>query len=135
LISEIREHLKRPGGIMTVTHNGKQYTAKKLNDNEWQLTSVSAPREKLTLNRWQMHIAGLLEQVEVKMMHHYGTTPLIRQCVTPGMMAMHEGRTYRVSAVIQERKWVYLHTDAEIIRLSDCVIDVLLDGHGNPIQH
>ncbi|MFB4893118.1 cell division protein FtsZ, partial [Enterobacter hormaechei subsp. steigerwaltii] len=29
------------------------------------------------------------------MMHHYGTTPLIRQCVTPGMMAMHEGRTYR----------------------------------------
>ncbi|MGQ4865525.1 hypothetical protein RHN95_14265 [Enterobacter kobei] len=51
---------------MTVIHNGKQYTAKKLNDNEWQLTSVSAPREKLTLNRRQMHIAGLLEQVEVK---------------------------------------------------------------------
>ena len=51
---------------MTVTHNGKQYTAKKLNDNEWQLTSVSAARDKLTLNRWQMHIAGLLEQVEVK---------------------------------------------------------------------
>ncbi|MEG7486651.1 hypothetical protein V6D92_07750 [Enterobacter hormaechei] len=50
---------------MTVTHNGKQYTAKKLNDNEWQLTSVSAPREKLVLNRWQMHIAGLLKQVEV----------------------------------------------------------------------
>ncbi|MCZ9611110.1 cell division protein FtsZ [Enterobacter hormaechei] len=74
------------------------------------------------------------------MINHYGTTPLIRQCVTPGMMAMHEGRTYRVSAVIQERKWVYLHTDAEIIRLSDCVIDVLLDGHGtlsstnHPIQ-
>ena len=53
-------------GIMTITHNGKQYTAKKLNDNEWQLTSVSAPRDKLTLNRWQMHIAGLLKQVEVK---------------------------------------------------------------------
>ena len=51
---------------MTVTHNGKQYTAKKLNDNEWQLTSVSNPREKITLNRQQMHIAGLLEQVEVK---------------------------------------------------------------------
>ncbi|HIC8353281.1 TPA: cell division protein FtsZ [Enterobacter hormaechei subsp. steigerwaltii] len=67
--------------------------------------------------------------------YHYGTTPLIRQCVTPGMIALYEGRTYRVSAVIQERKWVYLHTDAEIIRLSDCVIDVLLDGHGNPIQH
>ena len=59
----------------------------------------------------------------------------VQMVITPGMMAMHEGRTYRVSAVIQERKWVYLHTDAEIIRLSDCVIDVLLDGHGNPIQH
>lgn len=51
---------------MTVTHNGKQYTVKKLNDNEWQPTSLSAPRDKLTLNRWQMHISGLLEQVEVK---------------------------------------------------------------------
>ncbi|VAC38187.1 Uncharacterised protein [Enterobacter hormaechei] len=51
---------------MIVTHNGKQYTAKKLNDNEWQLTSVSAPREKLTLNRWQMHGSGLLAQVEGK---------------------------------------------------------------------
>ncbi|HCR1930729.1 TPA: hypothetical protein QCI12_004647 [Enterobacter roggenkampii] len=51
---------------MTVTHNGKQYTDKKLNDNEWQLTSVSNPREKITLNRQQMHIAGLLKQVEVK---------------------------------------------------------------------
>ncbi|HDR2727634.1 TPA: hypothetical protein QCJ53_003523 [Enterobacter roggenkampii] len=50
---------------MTVTHNGKQYTAKKLNDNEWQLTSVSNPREKMTLNRQQMNIAGLLKQVEV----------------------------------------------------------------------
>lgn len=56
----------RPRGFMTVTHNGKQYTAKKLNDNEWQLTSVSAPRDKLTLNRWQMHVAGLLAQVEGK---------------------------------------------------------------------
>lgn len=51
---------------MIVTHNGKQYTAKKLNDNEWQLTSVSNPREKMTLNRWQMHVAGLLAQVEGK---------------------------------------------------------------------
>lgn len=51
---------------MTVTHNGKQYTAKKLNENEWQLTSVSSQREKMTLNRWQMHVAGLLAQVEGK---------------------------------------------------------------------
>lgn len=41
---------------MTVTHNGKQYHA----------SSVDKPREKITMNRWQMHIAGLLQQVEGK---------------------------------------------------------------------
>lgn len=53
---------------MTVTHNGKQYRVAKckLNDNEWQLSSVDKPREKITMNRWQMHIAGLLQQVEGK---------------------------------------------------------------------
>ena len=49
---------------MTVTHNGKQYTAKKLNDNEWQLTSVDKPREKITMNHWKMHVSGLLAQVD-----------------------------------------------------------------------
>ncbi len=49
---------------------------------------------------------------------HYGTTPIIRQCIQPGMMALREGRT-----------------DAEIIRVNDRVIDVLLDGTGHPIQH
>ena len=52
--------------IMKVTHNGKQYHASKLNDNEWQLSSVDKPRDKITMNRWQMHIAGLLQQVEGK---------------------------------------------------------------------
>ncbi|EOY8683591.1 hypothetical protein ACQFHU_003283 [Escherichia coli] len=49
---------------MTVTHNGKQYTAKKLNDNEWKLSSVDKPRESFTMDRAQMAYAGLLEQVE-----------------------------------------------------------------------
>ena len=31
---------------MTVTHNGKQYTTKKLNDNEWKLTSVSNAQKR-----------------------------------------------------------------------------------------
>lgn len=52
--------------IMKVTHNGKQYHASKLNDNEWQLSSVDKPREKITMNRWQMDLAGLLQQVEGK---------------------------------------------------------------------
>lgn len=49
---------------MTVTHNGKQYTASKLNDNEWKLSSVDNPRESLTMDRAQMAYAGLLKQVE-----------------------------------------------------------------------
>lgn len=49
---------------MTVTHNGKQYTASKLNDNEWKLSSVEKPRETLTMDRAQMAYVGLLEQVE-----------------------------------------------------------------------
>ncbi|HIC6097664.1 TPA: hypothetical protein ACW47E_002110 [Salmonella enterica subsp. enterica serovar Nagoya] len=51
---------------MTVTNNVKQYNASKLNDNEWQLSSVDKPREKITMNRWQMHISWLLQQVEGK---------------------------------------------------------------------
>lgn len=51
---------------MTVTNNGKQYTASKLNDNEWKLSSVDKPRESITLDRAQMAYAGLLEQVEGK---------------------------------------------------------------------
>lgn len=51
---------------MTVTHSGKQYTASKLNDNAWKLTSVDKPRESFTMDRKQMQLAGLLEQVEGK---------------------------------------------------------------------
>jgi hypothetical protein len=51
------------------------------------------------------------------------------------MMAIFGGRTYRVSAVIHQRCWVYLHTDAEVLRINDCVIDVLLDGRGEPLIH
>lgn len=51
---------------MTVTHNGKQYTASKLNDNEWKLSSVDKPREKITMNRQQMDLAELLQRVEGK---------------------------------------------------------------------
>lgn len=65
------------------------------------------------------------------MINYYGIISFIRQCVTFGMMVLYEGRIYRVLVVIQERKWVYLYIDVEIIRFSDCVIDVFLDGYGN----
>lgn len=45
---------------MTVTHNGKQYTATKLaNGHMWQLTEIGKPRHKMTFNRDQMINAGL----------------------------------------------------------------------------
>ena len=49
---------------MTVTHKGKQYTVTELNDNEWRLASVENPRFSFTMDRKQMAMAGLLEQVE-----------------------------------------------------------------------
>ncbi|WP_312412396.1 hypothetical protein [Pseudescherichia sp.] len=56
------------GSPLTVTHNCKQYTVKRcaLNDNQWRLTSVDKPREQITLNRWQMHIAGFGHLTEMK---------------------------------------------------------------------
>ena len=51
---------------MTVTHNGRQYTVTKLSANEWKLAMVDAPRNTITLNRRQMDLAGLLDQVESK---------------------------------------------------------------------
>ncbi|ELK6102015.1 host cell division inhibitory peptide Kil [Citrobacter freundii] len=45
---------------MTVTHNGKQYTATKLaNGHMWQLTEIGNPRHKMTFNRDQMINAWL----------------------------------------------------------------------------
>ncbi|WP_220703780.1 hypothetical protein [Citrobacter braakii] len=51
---------------MTVTHNGKQYRARQVTGNVWRLTSVDKPRESFTMNRQQLQLAGLLEQVEGK---------------------------------------------------------------------
>jgi hypothetical protein len=47
------------------------------------------------------------------------------------MMLQHHGRTYRVSANVE--KGLYLHTDAEIISKSDCVLTPS-GRHGEPIS-
>ena len=49
---------------MTVTHNGKLYTVRQVSPEEWQLTLIGKEREKATLNRQQMQIAGLGHVVE-----------------------------------------------------------------------
>jgi len=56
--------LKR-GDIMTVTHNGKQYTLSRTACRYlWQLVEVGSPRNKVTLNRQQMQLAGLGHLIE-----------------------------------------------------------------------
>ncbi|EOC5802754.1 MULTISPECIES: cell division protein FtsZ [Cronobacter] len=64
---------------------------------------------------------------------HYGTMPVIRQCLEPGMMALRDGCAYRVSAI--RGKHVYLHSMREQIRITDRVVEVFLDGFGNPLTH
>lgn len=52
---------------MTATHNGKQYTVTRMADGlHWQLVEVGSPRNKATLNRDQMVLAGLTHVVEAK---------------------------------------------------------------------
>lgn len=62
---------------------------------------------------------------------HYGTMHIIRQCVAPGMLAMHQGRTWNVSAV--RGRNVYLRTLRETTRITDCLVEVLLNGKGDPM--
>lgn len=62
---------------------------------------------------------------------HYGTQTIIRQCVTTGMLAQHQGQTWRVSAV--RGKHVYLHNLRESVRITDCTVEVFLNGRGDPI--
>ncbi len=64
---------------------------------------------------------------------HYGTMHIIRQCVVPGMLAKHDGHTWNVSAV--RGKYVYLRTMRGAIRINDCLVEVLLNGWGDPMIH
>lgn len=51
--------------IMEVSHNRKRYTATKMaNGYTWQLVSVDNQREKITMNRQQLELAGILKQLE-----------------------------------------------------------------------
>ncbi len=66
---------------------------------------------------------------------HYGHMPIIRQCVEPGMHVLHQGRTYRVSAVKHDKKCLYVHTVLESLQIRDGVVEVLLNGRGLPLTH
>lgn len=52
---------------MTVTHNNTQYRVTPLACGYlWQLTEIDKPRNKVTLNRRQMQIAGFGHLTEVR---------------------------------------------------------------------
>lgn len=60
----------------------------------------------------------------------YGTQTLIRQCVTPGMLVIHQGRTWRASANIGGK--LFIHTLYEAKPIRDLLVEVVLNRFGNP---
>ncbi|WP_312227596.1 cell division protein FtsZ [Pseudescherichia sp.] len=51
------------------------------------------------------------------------------------MHVLHQGRTYRVSAVKHDKKCLYIHTVLESLQIRDGVVEVLLNGRGLPLTH
>jgi len=49
------------------------------------------------------------------------------------MLAKHDGHTWNVSAV--RGKYVYLRTMRGATRINDCLVEVLLNGWGDPMIH
>lgn len=64
---------------------------------------------------------------------HYGTQEVIRQCVTPGMLVKHEGKTWRASANTGGKLYLFNLTESK--RISDLMVEVLLNRRGEPLTH
>lgn len=67
------------------------------------------------------------------MINHYGTTTIIRQCVRPGMMVRHKDRNFQVSAVPEGNRVIYLNSLIEKKAIKDLIVEVYLDGRGEPL--
>ncbi|EOY5688486.1 TPA: cell division inhibitor protein [Salmonella enterica subsp. enterica] len=62
---------------------------------------------------------------------HYGMQEVIRQCATPGTMVFYNDRVYKATA--NTRGKVVLTNTRENIIVRDRMINILLDGKGNPL--
>lgn len=61
----------------------------------------------------------------------YRTQEVIRQCVHPGMTVKHDGKTYQASANVGGK--LYLFNLTERKRTTDTLIEILLNGKGEPL--
>lgn len=62
---------------------------------------------------------------------HYGTQPVIRACVAPGMLVRHDGLTWR--AGISRKGKLVLSSLSGSKLIKDSEVEILLDGHGRPL--
>lgn len=60
----------------------------------------------------------------------YGTETVTTQNVELGTLVIHDGRTWRASA--NTNGYLYLQTVSEVKRIRDSVVDVVLNGFGQP---
>lgn len=62
---------------------------------------------------------------------HYGTLPVQRFCVMPGMLVRHDGQTWKAGA---SRKGKLVLSTMHCNKLiSDNEVEIMLDGYGNPL--
>lgn len=57
---------------------------------------------------------------------NYGTKTITRQNVTPGMLVIHDGKTWKASANINGN--LYIHRLSEAKRINDYEVEVYLDS-------
>ena len=61
----------------------------------------------------------------------YGTQEVIRACVRPGMVVIHDGKTYQASA--NKNGKLYLFNLTESKRINDMFVEIRLNSRGEPV--
>ncbi|HAY0383302.1 cell division protein FtsZ [Escherichia coli] len=64
---------------------------------------------------------------------HYGSTEIIRQCITPGMYIEHKGETYIASANKIEAHKLFARNFTTQTCITDSMVKVWLDRNGLPM--
>ncbi|MEL4017021.1 hypothetical protein [Dryocola clanedunensis] len=60
----------------------------------------------------------------------YNTQTVIRQCITPGMLVMHQGKPWR--AAVNKNGKLHIHRPFEAKQLKDLTVEIVLDYRNQP---
>lgn len=60
----------------------------------------------------------------------YNTQTVIRQCITPGMMVIHDGKPWR--AAVNKNGKLHIHRPFEAKPLYDLIVDIVIDHNNQP---